>query len=72
MATCLILAPLRFLGFGFFGPRVLAQLRQGDRPRQPHQDVGQLHRGQVVKHHPFVFGDRDHHPAWVIWISSAM
>ena len=62
MATCLILAPLCFLGFGFFGRAGACGLRKGNRPRQAHQHVGQLHGGQVVEDGPFVLGDGDHHP----------
>ena len=59
------MAPLCFLGFGFFGLRwgCLRSLgRETDRAK-PDQHVGQLHGGQIVEDDPFIFRDGDHHPA---------
>src|SRR5262249_50779958 len=51
------LGPTLLLGLRLLrAARVLAQLRKGNRPRQVHQHVGQLHGGQVVEDGPFIFG----------------
>ena len=72
VATCLIFAPLRFFGGGFFGPRVL--LRYSSIRTEPANSTNTAPNSRGVRSCHTTHSSSGIAiiiPRWVIWISSA-